>query len=164
MTTKEFEQYIFQQKNKLFRFSFSILKNSEDAQDAVQEVVMKLWKNRRSLDKTQNLESFCLNSVKNHCFDILRKQKLQMNYLNSKTNNSFEIQNIENIDFVEKLRKELYKLPEQQRMAIELKDFQGLEYVEISKITQQSINTIRANVSRGRKKLFEIFKTELKDA
>ena len=49
-------------------------------------------------------------------------------------------------------------------MAIELKDFQGYDYQEISDILEQSVNAVRANVSRGRKKLYEIFKEELKDA
>ena len=74
MTTSEFEKLIILHKDKLFRFSLSILKNNEDAKDAVQEVVVKLWRNKRSPDKTRNTESFCLNTVKNYCFDVIRKQ------------------------------------------------------------------------------------------
>ena len=65
---------------------------------------------------------------------------------------------------MEKLKQELKNLPEQQRMAVELKDFQGYSYEEISRILEQSINAVRVNVSRGRKKLYGIFKEELKDA
>lgn len=163
MTSSDFEDLIIQHKEKLYRFAFSILRNSYDAQDAVQEVVLKLWKNKRLLDKTKNIESFCLNTIKNHCFDVLRKQKQQADYLNFNTKDDFEKPNIENTDLVEKLKNELDKLPTQQRVAVELKDFQGYNYNEISDILEQSINTIRANVSRGRKKLHEIFKEELKD-
>lgn len=42
MTSSDFEKLVIQQKDKLFRFAFSILKDSNDAQDAVQEVVLKL--------------------------------------------------------------------------------------------------------------------------
>ncbi|WP_321995315.1 RNA polymerase sigma factor [Draconibacterium orientale] len=161
MTSSEFEKLILQQKNKLFRFAFSILKDSNDAQDAVQEVVLKLWKNRRLLNNTQNLESYCLNAIKNHCFDVLRKQKHHPNYLLTKVHESLEETRFDAIDLVEKLKQELHQLPDQQRMAIELKDFQGLEYEEICEIMEQSANTIRVHVSRGRKKLFEIFKEEL---
>lgn len=164
MTKREFEILIYQQKDKLYRFAFSILRNCEDSQDAVQEVVLRLWKIRRSLDTTRNLESYCLNAIKNYCFDVVRRQKRQQEIRETAGFDFHEENKIEHTDMVEKLKAELHKLPEQQRMAIELKDFQGLEYEEISKITEQNINTIRANVSRGRKRLFEIFKTELKDA
>lgn len=163
MTNIEFEQLINQLKNKLFRFALSILKNNDNAQDAVQDVVLKLWSNRRSLNTAKNIESYCLNTIKNHCLDVLRKQKHKADYLHSNANNTVEKSNFENIDFVEKLEKELDRLPTNQRMAVELKDFQGYEYDEISEILKQSVNTIRANVSRGRKKLHEIFREELKN-
>ncbi|MDX8341233.1 RNA polymerase sigma factor [Draconibacterium sp. IB214405] len=161
MTNSKFEKLIIQLKDKLFRFAFSILKDSNDAQDAVQEVVLKLWKNKRLLDDAKNLESYCLNAVKNHCFDVLRKQKHHQNYLLANVHEAQEETRFDAIDLVDKLKQELHQLPDQQRMAIELKDFQGLEYEEVSEIMEQSTNTIRVHVSRGRKKLFEIFKEEL---
>jgi len=164
MTSGEFEKLIEEQKGKLFRFAFSILKNSDDAKDAVQEMVLKLWKNRRSLDASRNLESYCLNALKNQCFDFLRKEKHKLDYQNSNEQKTFVEPETGNSDLVEKLKQELKNLPEQQRMAVELKDFQGYNYEEISEILEQNINAVRANVSRGRKKLYEIFKEELKDA
>ncbi|WP_303918867.1 RNA polymerase sigma factor [Draconibacterium sediminis] len=161
MTSNEFEILILQQKDKLFRFALSILKDSNEAQDAVQEVVLKLWKNRRLIDNAKNHESYCLNTIKNHCFDVLRKQKKHQNYLQTNINEQMDETRFDAIDFVEKLKQELHQLPVQQRMAIELKDFQGLDYEEVSEIMEQSVNTIRVHVSRGRKKLFEIFKEEL---
>ncbi|WP_297093900.1 RNA polymerase sigma factor [uncultured Draconibacterium sp.] len=161
MTSSDFEKLIIQHKDKLFRFAASILKDSNDAQDAVQEVVLKLWKNRRLLDNAKNLESYCMNTVKNHCFDVLRKQKHHQNYLLANVHEAQEETRFDAIDLVEKLKQELHQLPDQQRMAIELKDFQGLDYEEVGDIMEQSANTIRVHVSRGRKKLFEIFKEEL---
>lgn len=164
MTKSEFEQVILQQKDKLYRFAFSIVKNSDDAQDAVQEVVLKLWKNKHLLDRAKNLESYCLNAVKNHCFDVLRKQKQQQNYEQNVWVNATTEPEIEQLDLVEKLKQELYRLPDQQRLAVSLKDIEGFDYSEISEILEQSVETIRVNVSRGRKKLVELFKEELKDA
>jgi RNA polymerase sigma-70 factor (ECF subfamily) len=164
MTSTEFEKFILKKRGNMYRFAFSILLHTEDARDAVQEVVLRLWKNRRSLDKAKNLESYCLNAIKNHCFDVLRKQKHRQDFQQHISRNYIEESEVGNLDMVEKLKQEIQRLPEQQRIAIELKDFQGLEYEEISEITQQSVNAIRANVSRGRKRLFEIFKEELKDA
>lgn len=164
MTSSEFEKLITEQNDKLFRFAFSILRNSDDAQDAVQETVLKLWKNRRALDSSQNLKSYCMNALKNYCFDFLRKEKHKIDYQNSNGQKTFVEPETGNSDLVEKLKIELENLPEQQRLAVEFKDFQGYNYEEISEILEQNINAVRANVSRGRKKLHEIFKEELKDA
>ena len=164
MTRSEFENLIMQHKDKMYRFAVSILRNSEDSQDAVQEVVLKLWKNRQALDNTKNLESYCLNAIKNCCLDSLRKQKYRQGLQQTIRPNRTERNVLEQKDMIEKLKIEILNFPENQRMAIELKDFQGLEYEEVSEILGQNINAIRANVSRARKRLFEIFKEELKDA
>jgi len=163
MTNDEFENLIIQQKDKLYRFAFSILRNREEAEDAVQEVVLKLWNKRLLLHINKNIESFYMQSIKNHCFDVLRKQNQNLNYRNNASFTYSENLNIENIDLVEKVKIEIQNLSTQQRMAIELKDFQGYDYEEISEILEQSVNAVRANVSRGRKKLYEIFKEELKN-
>ena len=164
MTNREFEKFIYKQKDKMFRFALSILKNTENAEDAVQEIALRLWKNKRSLDKSQNAESYCLKTIKNYCLDELRKQNHRIDYQANHQAESFKVTEVENLDMVEKIKQELDKLPTQQRMAIELKDFQGYSYEEISEILELNVNAIRVNVSRGRKKLHEIFKEELEDA
>jgi len=166
MTDLEFEKLIIRLKDKLYRLAFSILRQKEDAQDAVQEVVLKLWKNRYSLNRANNFESYCMSSVKNHSLDLLRRQKQHVDYKESAIikNRTVKINDFDNRDLIEKIFIQVQQLPDQQRMAIELKDFQGYDYDEISDILEQSVNAIRANVSRGRKKLYEIFKEELKDA
>ena len=163
MTNDEFENLIIRQKDRLYKFAFSILKNREEAKDAVQEIVLKLWGKRLSLHINKNVESFCMQAIKNHCFDVLRKKNQHLNYRNNSTFTYSENSNIENIDLVEKIKIEVQNLSTQQRMAIELKDFQGYSYDEISEILEQSVNAVRANVSRGRKKIYEIFKEELKN-
>ena len=164
MTKTEFEQFIINKKNKFYRFAFSILQNQEDAKDAVQEVVFKLWKKRAELDAKNNIESFCMNSIKNYAFDILRKKKVEISAIANLNVKNTEIQNIENVDLLEKLKVELKNLSVQQRLLIELKDFQGYKYEEISEMLGMKINAIRVEVSRGRKKLQLIFKEELKNA
>ena len=163
MTNDEFKNLIIQQKNKLYRFAFSILKNREEAEDAVQEIVLKLRNKRLSVHINKNIESFCMQSIKNHCFDVLRKRNQHLNYKNNSTFTYSENSNVENIDLVEKIKIELHNLSTQQRMAIELKDFRGFSYDEISEMLDQNVNAVRANVSRGRQKLYEIFKEELKN-
>lgn len=162
MTNAEFEQLIEKNKQKFYRFAFSILRDHEDAKDTVQEVVLKLWKKRTTLDKSNNVESFCMHAIKNYSLDVLRKRKLDSELIMNLNEKNAGEQNFENVDLLNKIKNELKNLAVQQRMAIELKDFQGYEYEEISEILQMSINAIRVSVSRGRKRLFEIFREELK--
>ncbi len=162
MTGPEFEKRIVQQKQKLYRFALSILKQKEDAQDAVQEVVLKLWGTKESLDNTHNFESYCMSSVKNYSLDLLRKQKRHHNFRELRLEEQWENNSLENNDLIEKIQLKIKTLPVQQRMAIELKDFQGYGYEEISEILDMNVNAIRVNVSRGRKKLYEYFKEEVK--
>jgi RNA polymerase sigma factor (sigma-70 family) len=162
MTNTEFEQFIEKNKDRMYRFAFSILRNHEDAKDAVQEVVLELWKKKMRLDKSKNVDSFCMTAIKNYSLDLLRKKKLENRFITNLNKGNTENQNFENIDLISKLKNELKNLTDQQRMALELKDFQGYKYEEISEILQCSVNAIRANVSRGRKRLYEIFREELK--
>jgi RNA polymerase sigma factor (sigma-70 family) len=162
MTSTEFEKFIEKNKDRMYRFAFSILRNHEDAKDVVQEVVLELWKKKMRLDKSKNVDSFCITAIKNYSLDFLRKKKLENRFITNLNKGNTENQNFENIDLISKLKNELKNLTDQQRMAVELKDFQGYEYGEISEILQCSVNAIRANVSRGRKRLSEIFREELK--
>ncbi|MGQ8336781.1 RNA polymerase sigma factor [Sunxiuqinia sp. A32] len=161
MTQADFENIILGMKENLYRFALSILGCSDDAQDAVQEVVLRLWNQRKQLDKTKNIESFCMSAIRNYCIDTLRKRKQQEQYIGNNNHNDSELPVHDTKDLVHKIRHELNGLPLQQRIAVELKDFQGYEYQEISEMLNLPVNAIRVSVSRGRKRLFEIFKEEL---
>ena len=162
MTKKEFEQFTEKNKQKFYRLAFSILKSHEDAKDTVQEVVLKLWIKRANIDGLNNVEGFFMNAIKNQSLDVLRRKNMESKFVSNLDANNAVNQNIDNKDLLELLKTELQQLTVQQRMAVELKDFQGYDYVEISEMLQMSIDAIRANVSRGRKRLFEIFREELK--
>ncbi len=161
MTPKTFEKLILRLKAQLYCFAYSILKDRFEAQDAVQEIVLRLWKIKDQLDETKNINSFCMSMVHNYCVDIIRKQKQSEEFILSTKIVEFEKPHHDEVDLVEKIKSELRKLPLQQRIAIELKDFQGYSYEEISEILNLSVNAIRVNVSRGRKRLYQIFKEEL---
>ncbi len=161
MTDSDFEKQILRYKKKLYRFALSILKQKEDAQDAVQEVVLRMWKKRELLNSKENFESYCMNSIKNYALDLLRKRRNLQNYKESTPTGNIAPEEFENKDIIEKMQLFLKQLPVQQRMAIELKDFQGYEYEEISTMLEISVNAARVNVSRGRKRLYEKFKEEI---
>lgn len=154
MDKSEFLKVIQPFKNKLFGFAMRLLDHPEDVQDAMQEVLMKLWIKRNSLLKEKNIEALAMTSLKNHCIDQLRKSSRKLPAIDWSQYNAAH-NNHEHKDLMEQLKINMRNLPEQQHLMIELKDFQGYSYEEISEMLGVSVNTIRVNVSRGRKKMIK---------
>ena len=99
--------------------------------------------------------------MKNHCIDILRKQKklLEVDLISE----SICVESdYENKDMIELIKHRFVQLPMQQRMVIELKDFQGYDYDEISKIMNVPISTLRVILSRARKNVLKSIKNEFR--
>jgi RNA polymerase sigma-70 factor (ECF subfamily) len=152
MDKNEFLEVIQPFKNKLYGFAMRLLNNPEDVQDAMQEVLLKLWIKRANLLKEKNIEALAMRMMKNHCIDQIRKSNRkppENEYLYS------EHYSHENKDLIHQIKTNMRTLPEQQQIMIELKDFQGYSYEEISDLLGVAINTIRVNVSRGRKKMIK---------
>jgi RNA polymerase sigma-70 factor, ECF subfamily len=154
MNTTLFSSQILAISDKLFRLARSILKNDVIAQDAVQDLNMKLWEKRDQLDKIDNLQSFSLRSMRNLCFDYMRQRKLEIEIspdLHFEEPNPY--QQIEQIDTVTHILEMINNLPELQRTIIRLRDVEGLEITDIADITNCTVNAVTVNLSRARKKI-----------
>jgi len=158
MDQHEFWQIIDPLQKNLFGFAIRMLGDRSWAEDAMQDVLEKLWKMRKELSPTRNPKSLAMTMMKNKCIDLMRRngkyteaEKAPMQVVES---------GYEHKDMLEQLRARMDQLPTQQKLIVELKDFQGFSYEEIAEITQLSINTLRVNLSRARKKLIEPLKDE----
>ena len=158
MTAEEFKSGLLPVKNKLYRFALSLLANRQEAEDAVQEVYLKMWKMRNELGKYKSTEALMMTITRNHCLDKLKTKKNKASTLNVEINHDFaedpEIKSEQN-DLIDKIKKMMRKLPEQQRTLIQLRDVEGYEFDEVIKITGYDLNYIRVNLSRGRSKIRE---------
>ncbi len=150
MDKEAFWDHINPLQERIFRFALSILKNKEDAQDALHDIVVKLWDSKHKLMREKNINSFALKTTKNHCIDLLRKRgevlTLAASHQTLAISSSYEQQ-----DLIACIKSRSHQLPVQQRMVLELKDFQGYSYEEISKILDIPIATLRVVLSRARK-------------
>ncbi len=158
MTAEEFKIRLLPAKNKLFRFALSFLSNREEAEDAVQEVYLKMWDMRNDLGKYKSTEALMMTITRNHCLDKLKVKKNKAYSLNVEhTNHSSEnVQEMaEHSDLVSRVKRVILKLPEQQKTIVHLRDIEGYEFEEIMKITGYDLNYVRVNLSRGRKKIRE---------
>ncbi len=160
MSSDEFKKLVLPYGKKLYHFARLILKDEYAAQDAVQEVYIKLWNMRRELVKIRNIEAFAIKITRNWCLDRLKKKNPLFvdNYSTGSDTHKEAHEPYQMLERDEKIRN-LYAimetLPEQQRMLIKLRDIDGYEFDEISEITDLNETTIRVNLSRARKKIRE---------
>lgn len=163
MNRKEFENRVLPLSRTLYRFAFRLLASSEDAEDAVQEVCIKLWNMRNSLDQYASLEAFASTVTRNHCLDRIRKQgRLVLEDtrpLDTRTDDMNPEEKMEKLESYHNVLKLVKDLPDKYRTVIQLRDIEGLDYIEIQKQLGENINTIRVNLSRARKMVREQLKT-----
>lgn len=156
MDSVQFNTQILSLSNKLFRMAKSILRNEEAAQDAVQDLNMKLWEKRVSLDNVENIQAFTMRSMRNLCLDTIKQNKDVDELLPETEYKELNPhQQIEQKDMAAMIRKMIDNLPELQRTIIRMRDVEGMEISEIAFVTSLSENAVSVNLSRARQKIRE---------
>tara|TARA_B100000787_G_scaffold34398_1_gene23789 strand:+ start:176 stop:682 length:507 start_codon:yes stop_codon:yes gene_type:complete len=158
MNQKEFLDMVLPIKDNLYRLARRFLISNDEAQDAVQEVFLKLWKNKEAIKKYRSPEAFAYTMTKNYCLDRLKsKQASNLKLVHTNFENRTDLeQHIEAKDGVSLLFKLMETLPEQQKTILHLRDVEQLEFAEIAKITNTSQANVRVALSRARKKIKDL--------
>ena len=162
-----YNELVDRYKERLFNFVLRYFNNREQAEDVVQETLIKLYTHASYYKNVAKFSTWIFTIAKNNALTELRKNKRKRTEslwtddgnpidLNSKeqsldrqTHNEFAIN---------QLNKFLDEIPENFRMAVVLRDFQELSYDEISKILEIPIGTIKSRINRGRIQLAEKMK------
>ena len=158
MTQNEFVKSITPFKDKLFRLAKRLLVSTEEAEDATQEVLLKLWNKNEDLGNYNSLEAFAMTMTKNYCLDQLKSKRagnlklVHDNYNDREPSLQKKLEDKDSLDWVEKV---INQLPEQQRMIIQMRDIEQYEFEEIAKILDMNETAIRVALSRGRKTIRE---------
>ena len=157
MDKEEFTEIIMPLKNRLYRLAKRILISGDEAEDAVQEVLYKLWKGKEKMAEYRSAEAYALTMTKNYCLDRLKsKQASNLKIVHSNYPTSEDIEkNIDTNDGVALVFKIMETLPEQQRIVLQLRDVEQLEFSEIAKILDSNETAIRVGLSRARKTVRE---------
>ena len=130
-----------------------ILVSKDEAEDAVQEVFLKLWNGKESIENYKNPEAFAITMTKNYCLDRLKSKQasnLKIVHSNYQTSENIE-KNIEANDGVELVFKIMETLPEQQKIILQLRDVEAFEFSEIAKMLDSNETAVRVALSRARK-------------
>jgi RNA polymerase sigma-70 factor (ECF subfamily) len=159
MTLQEFQTKVYPLKNKLFRFAKRFLENTEEAEDVVQEVFIRLWNRRDKLDEYRSVEALAMVTTKNMCLDKIKARKYPVE---SMDNHRLFLESLpdetkaDHSDLIHGIREAIKSLPRQQQMIVHLRDIEGYEFEEIAEIMEMNENAIRVALSRGRKKIREL--------
>lgn len=154
MNQFEFIKVINPFKDRIYRLAKRLLVSNEEAEDATQEVLVKLWNNKSKLETYSSVEALAMTITKNYCLDQLKsKRATEMRIVHSNyTDREAGLQQLtEDKDSWQWAEKIINALPEQQRMILQLRDIEQYEFEEIAKITDMNETAVRVALSRARK-------------
>lgn len=160
MTNTEFKTRFLPLHKELYRVAVRILGDSCEAEDAVQNLYLKLWERRDTLGSVGNDEAYCRQLLKNICIDRWREmQRHQQQSFDEETTDLCEetYSNEENSDKLKHLRAFLARLHERQRRIFLLR-LRGSTYDEIEQLTGQSATSLRQIVSRLKREFINSYK------
>ena len=157
MKNISFKTDVLPMKDKLFRLAFRITLNQQDAEDVVQETLIKIWNRHDQWDEIESLEGWALTIARNMALDVLRKQDIHrtVSLDEPTTQHPSPITHTPYEQMMEKeriamVRDLMNSLPEKQRTAMQLRDFEDKSYKEIAAIMQISEDQVKINIFRAR--------------
>jgi RNA polymerase sigma-70 factor (ECF subfamily) len=171
MLKEEFMRKVMVHKNKMYRFALSYLVREEEAQDLVQDVLLKLWEGRNELNEIRSVEAWCMSLVRNKSLDKLKRAEHRMRVATddgvppSRQHFHEESPEVEyqNKELGNMLTQAIENLPERLRAAFHLRDVQGYSYIEIGEMLEIDMNQVKINIFRARKALKESLQFAIND-
>ena len=141
-----------------------ITMNAADAEDVVQETMMKVWNRRDQWDQIESIEAFCLTICRNVSLDKVRRMDNQTQSLDAAYDpkdqgvaSNPEEQAIQS-DRVRLVRQMINLLPEKQRSCMQLRDMEGKSYKDIATVLDITEEQVKVNIFRARQTIREKFK------
>lgn len=159
-----FRNDILPLKNELYRLALRITLNPAEAEDIVQETMIKVWNRRDQWDDIDSIEAFCLTICRNLSLDKMKKMANQSQSLGEgehdtpdRSYSSNPEEQAVQQDRVALVRRLIDELPEKQRSVMQLRDFEGKSYKEIAEIMTISEEQVKVNIFRARQAIKQRF-------
>lgn len=161
----QFELYK-QYAKAMYNTSFRILKDSAEAEDAMQEGFLKAFQNIDSYSGTVSFGAWLKKIIVNTSLDALRKRKVEfedIEHVKISSNDEETADREEQLNYqVEQVKKAIFSLADGYRVVLSLYLLEGYDHDEIAEILGVTASTSRSQLARARKKLIELLKTEHK--
>ena len=152
-----FRDDILPLKDKLFRLALRITFDRAEAEDVVQDTMIRVWNKRDEWTQFGSIEAYCLTVAKNLAIDRSQKKEAQNVELTPEMEEESEISgpydqlvNNERMSIIHRL---INELPEKQRLIMQLRDIEGESYKEIAKILNLTEEQVKVNLFRARQKV-----------
>ena len=138
-----------QYKDTIYRVAFNYFKNPHDAEDAVQDVLLKLYTSKKDFESDDYIRNWIIRITINHCKNILRMPWRRRNItLDDVTEYNLVYTESEN-----ELLTEVLQLSEKYRLIIYLFYYEGYSAKEIAELLHLSESVVTTRLSRGRRQL-----------
>lgn len=175
MNDREFIELIEKNKQVFYRFAMRLCRNRQDAEDLVQEALMKIWQIKGSIDKEQNIISYVFTTIKNKFIDSKRSGNAHLGVININDNDNFsdidyhhkdENTNIERIielnELTNIINTIINTLSMNMRLVVQLRDIEGYSTKDTADILDMNIVNVKVNLSRARKQIRNILTQKYK--
>lgn len=152
-----FRNDILPLKDKLFRLALRITLDRAEAEDVVQDTLIKVWNRRDEWAQFDSIEAYCLTIARNLAIDRSQKMEAQHIGLTPETQEmpdaltpDRQLEDSERLKLVHQLVNEL---PEKQRIILQLRDIEGKSYKEIADLLQVTEEQVKVNLFRARQRI-----------
>ncbi len=166
-----YQTLVFAHKDKVYRYAYYMLRDEMDAEDATQDIFVKLWQKFEEINITK-AKSWLMRTTHNYCIDIIRKRQRTTDkhvVLEDFNQNSAQeaeglsndpVRNAQNSHLKEVIDNAVGKLPEKIKSVFLMYEVQGMKYREIADVLDMPINSVKVTMLRARKQLQEELRYE----
>jgi RNA polymerase sigma-70 factor (ECF subfamily) len=153
MSPENYNQYVEDYTDNIYRYILKNTRNQADAEDIVQVTFQRLWEKRETIDE-EKVKSWLFTTAHNRMIDLFRKRKPETPImpLHQPSSDSDE----RSLDLKDMINKALRYLPDIQRQVVLLRDYEGYSYADVAEITGLSDSQVKVYIFRARKKLQEV--------
>ena len=161
--TAVFERVFKDNFKNLHAYACSILKDSDDAEEMVQNVFYKLWEKKEKIDELQSVAAYLYRSVYNECMNFVKHEKVKTAYEAHAVHHgniaSRPVDNADTKQLEARIAEAMSTLPEQCRTIFQMSRFEELKYREIADKMGLSVKTVENQMGKALK----IMRTKLAD-
>ena len=157
MHTISFREDILPLKDKLFRLALRITFDRAEAEDIVQDTLIRVWNKRDEWQQMDSIEAYCLTIARNLAIDRSQKMESQNLELTPETQEMPDAkmpdQLMEQNEQLSIIHRLINELPEKQRSILQLRDIEGKNYKEIAVILGLTEEQVKVNLFRARQRI-----------
>lgn len=160
MSNISFRTDVLPLKNVLFRLALRITMSREEAEDIVQDTLIRVWNKRDDWQELDSIEAFSLTVCRNLALDRLKRAdngnaSIEEQALDSADTAASPHERMERQDRITAVRRIVDSLPEKQRSCMQLRDFEGKPYREIAQTLGITEEQVKVNIFRARRTVRE---------